>query len=220
MNLKQILSRWLPSMLFRNSPEYWERRYALGGDSGAGSYGESAAYKATTLNAFVEAHAIQSVIEFGCGDGHQLTLARYPRYLGVDVSPSAIARCRSMFASDPTKSFITTGDYAGETAQLALSLDVLYHLVEDSIYEDYLRTLFAAGREYVIIYSSSTDQPRRTMRHVMHRPVERDVAQRFPDFRRMHEAESAPPKAGDGVSDARFFMYRRASVLTSQDPAR
>ncbi|AKC88360.1 hypothetical protein WQ53_11620 [Pseudoxanthomonas suwonensis] len=202
-------------MFFRNSPEYWERRYALGGDSGAGSYGESAAYKATALNAFVEAHAIQSVIEFGCGDGNQLTLTRYPRYLGVDVSCSAVERCRSMFERDPTKSFITTREYAGETAQLALSLDVLYHLVEDSIYEDYLRTLFAAGREYVIIYSSSTDQPHHTMRHVMHRPVERDVAQRFPDFKRMHEAEPAPLQVGDSGFDARFFMYRKTPVLLS-----
>ena len=213
MTIKQLLSRWLPSASFRNSKEYWEKRYALGGDSGAGSYGKSAAYKAKVLNAFVEKYAIRSVIEFGCGDGHQLSLARYPRYVGVDVSPCAVERCRSIFAADPGKSFIITDDYAGEGAQLALSLDVLFHLVEDKIYDQYLDTLFSAGQEYVVVYSSSTQKPLLTMRHVKHRPVESDIAERFPGFRRMHEIEPSHLEDGNTNSTARFFMYQRAGTL-------
>src|SRR3954467_11496426 len=98
------------------SAAYWEKRYAGGGDSGAGSYGRFADFKAEVLNEFVEAHAIRNVIELGCGDGNQLVLARYPEYLGLDVSPAAVARCRERFASDAGKSFRLMSEYRGEKA--------------------------------------------------------------------------------------------------------
>ncbi len=62
---------------------YWENRYRRGGTSGAGSEGALADYKARFVNDFVAEHRIDSVIEFGCGDGRQLEGMRYPRYLGL-----------------------------------------------------------------------------------------------------------------------------------------
>ena len=47
-----------------------------------------AAFKAEVPNDFVRARGIDSVIEFGCGDGAQLALAEYPAYVGIDVSPA------------------------------------------------------------------------------------------------------------------------------------
>lgn len=92
-------------MAFRGSASYLERRYADGGTSGAGSYRASAEVKAAFLNDFVRALGVGSVVEFGCGDGNQLSLADYPAYIGLDVSRSAIALCQRRFAADPTKSF-------------------------------------------------------------------------------------------------------------------
>ena len=82
---------------FNSSADFWERRYAGGGSSGPGSYGTMAQGKANFLDAFVQSSNVQSIIEFGCGDGNQLSLARYPRYIGLDVSRSAIGLCRSRF---------------------------------------------------------------------------------------------------------------------------
>jgi len=87
------------------SMDYWERRYAQGGTSGSGSYARLAEFKAEVLNAFVQERHIQSVIEFGCGDGNQLSLARYPSYVGLDVSKTAIFLCGRRFAMDSDKSF-------------------------------------------------------------------------------------------------------------------
>lgn len=42
-------------------------------------------------------------------------------------------------------------------ADLSLSLDVIYHLVEDEVFETYINTLFKSARRYVIIYSSNSD---------------------------------------------------------------
>ena len=115
---------------FQGSEVYWKSRYAAGGHSGAGSYGQLAEFKAEILNKFVSANRIKSIIEYGCGDGNQLSLARYPRYTGFDVSPDALAKCCKLFATDKTKSFRLMEEYQGETAQLTLSLDVIYHLIE------------------------------------------------------------------------------------------
>jgi hypothetical protein len=75
---------------FLGSEEYWIRRYQSGKGSGHGSYNQLAEFKAEILNDFVQTRHIESIIEYGCGDGNQLRYAKYPRYLGFDVSPKAI----------------------------------------------------------------------------------------------------------------------------------
>jgi SAM-dependent methyltransferase len=157
---------------FPGTVQYWETRYAGGGDSGAGSYSRLATFKAEVINAFVERHGIASVIELGCGDGNQLTLARYGRYVGFDVAKSAIDRCRSMFRGDATKTFKLMSEYSGEHADLALSLDVVYHLVEDAVFDAYMRRLFDAAGKFVAIYSSNDATLNETLGsapHVRHR---------------------------------------------------
>ena len=155
---------------------YWEKRYAAGGTSGRGSYGKFAQFKRDTLNEFVRTHGVKSVIEFGCGDGGQLTLMNYPSYLGLDVSPSAVALCRERFQADSSKSFQAYDSMAIDEippawhSDLALSLDVLYHLVERDVFEKYLALLFQSARDYVIIYSTNRERSGRfAAAHVRHR---------------------------------------------------
>ncbi|MCR4847947.1 MAG: class I SAM-dependent methyltransferase [Bacteroidales bacterium] len=139
-----------------NSANYWENRYLTGGNSGIGSYGRLAQFKAEIINQFVKDNNIKTVIEWGCGDGNQLGLADYPQYTGYDVSNEAINICREKFKDDTTKRFIHCGGleyFPKETAELTLSLDVLYHLIEDDIYASYMKRLFATSSKYVCIYS-------------------------------------------------------------------
>src|SRR5262245_1297922 len=139
--LRQILL----TLTSRSSGQYWERRYRAGMTSGVGSYGVLSQFKAELLNAFVASNDVRTVLEFGCGDGNQLRLAAYPLYLGLDVSKTAIDRCRERFEGDDTKSFLwydparTINIANFLDADLTLSLDVLYHLVEDDVYWRYLR---------------------------------------------------------------------------------
>lgn len=208
----KLLSRWLPLFRFRGSGPYWERRYRLGGDSGAGSYGQSAAYKAAVLNAFIERWDVHSAIEFGCGDGHQLGMLRVNQYTGTDISETTLARCRVLYASDPTKTFLDIDAASRVRSDLALSLDVLFHLVEDPVYLAYLDRLFGAADRYVVIFTSNVDEPPRTLRHVRHRRVERDLAERYPHFVRMHDEEAGlPPNPDTSPLAARFFLLERAT---------
>lgn len=153
-----------------SSQEYWTTRYASGRNSGPGSYGHLADFKAKVLNEFITTHSIQTVIEFGSGDGNQVALANYPYYVGYDVSQLAIKMCRTRFSGDASKRFYLVSEYDGHTADLALSLDVIFHLVEDGVFETYMRQLFMASTRFVIIYSSNQeDQPAETPAHVRHR---------------------------------------------------
>jgi SAM-dependent methyltransferase len=170
---------------FDTSGDYWQQRYVRGETSGSGSYGRLAAFKASVLNGFVTERSVRTVIELGCGDGAQLAIAGYPSYLGVDVSPAAVAVCRKKFAGDVSKSFITLEEFrrARPTAELALSLDVIYHLVEDAIFDGHMRDLFGAATRFVAIYSSNSERIVDPAPHVRHREFTRWIAQHAPDWR-------------------------------------
>jgi SAM-dependent methyltransferase len=200
---------------FPGSKGFWEKNYRSGELSGPGSYGILADAKARFLNTFVRENSVRSIVEFGCGDGHQLSLAEYPRYVGLDVSRSAIALCRRRFSTDPAKSFFL---YDGEAfvdraglfrSDLAMSLDVVYHLVEDAIFEIYLTHLFAAGQRYVIVYSSNTEI-QGTAPHVRHRCFTRWVEENCPEWRLADVTRGANEELGR----ADFFVYERS---TAQD---
>ena len=197
---------------FANSESYWIRRYEQGRTSGPGSYDKLAAYKAEILNSFVAEHQLSTVIEFGCGDGNQLQLAAYPHYIGYDISPLALDLCRQRFADDPSKSFREMKAYAGETADVTLSLDVIYHLVEDATFDGYMHQLFNAATRYVIIYSSNKDeQDDVVVAHVRHRRFTPWVEQHMPDWTLAQHIPNRYSFATDPVagSFADFYIYAR-----------
>ena len=208
----RLLPRKRRPEFFPGSAAYWEERYASGGNSGVGSDALFAEFKAETLNAFVAAHHVRTVIDFGCGDGNQLRLAKYPRYIGFDVSGSAVSRCREVFKSDPHKSFRLMSEYNGEKADLAISLDVIYHLVEDRIFEHYMHRLFEASNRYVIIYASDTDDNRGFEgTHVRHRNFTAWVQTNLPRWKLVQHVPNRYPYRGDyrTGSFADFFIYQK-----------
>jgi SAM-dependent methyltransferase len=196
---------------FAGSAAYWEQRYREGGNSGSGSYNRLAAFKASVLNKFVEDHCIESVVELGCGDGAQLALASYPRYVGYDVSPRAVDICRARFSADRTKQFHLMTDLPPVSGDLALSLDVIFHLIEDNVFEQYMTQLFSCGEKFVIIYSSNTDAESPAP-HVRHRCFARWVEARMPGWSQIAYVPNDFPfdeREPSDTSFSDFFVYRR-----------
>jgi hypothetical protein len=193
-----------------DSGQYWRERYRAGGNSGAGSYGRLADFKAEFVNAFVREHDIASIIEFGCGDGAQLLLADYPTYLGFDVADESIELCRSKFAQDTTKAFRNAATWDYETADLTLSLDVIYHLIEDDVFHDYMRRLFASAGRYVIVYSSNHegDHP---AAHVKHRRFTDWIDIYHADFKLVRRLPNRYPLVADDQTEsfADFFIFEK-----------
>ena len=206
--MKKLVS-WLGN--FR-SARYWEERYVSGGNSGNGSYGELAVFKADTINGFVRANGVNTVLELGCGDGGQLRLAEYPHYLGFDVSSFAISKCRDQFSEDSTEEFLLMSEYCGQDADLTLSLDVVYHLVEDSVFFTYMERLFDSANKFVIIYSSNHDEsPRKTVPHVRHRKFTDYVDQTQPKWHLLKHIPNRFPRdvTSSTGSFADFFVYKK-----------
>lgn len=202
---------------FPGSAAYWDMRYSRGCDSGPGSGGVLAEFKADVINSFVDAHCVRTVVEFGCGDGRQLSLARYPQYAGFDVSASAIDLCKRMFGGDERKSFSLMREYTGQLAELALSLDVIYHLVEDDVFDHYMRTLFGASTKYVIIYSSNFESGKGDCEHVRHREFTAWVGAHMRMWHLVGRVSNRHPYLGDDRkgSFAEFFIYRRVCPTES-----
>jgi SAM-dependent methyltransferase len=196
---------------FPGSVTYWNQRYARGGDSGVGSYGKFAEFKAEILNNFVAQHDVRSVIEFGCGDGNQLRLAKYPQYIGFDISEASVSLCRRRFHSDKTKMFKMLQEYAGEKAHLTLSLDVIYHLVEDEIFDRHMRVLFKASERYVAIYSSnSNNNAGMKGSHVRHRKFTGWIEKNLPDWTLSYHIPNRYPYGRDYTTGSwsDLFVYR------------
>lgn len=206
---------------FADSGNYWIERYAKGGRSGAGSYDELADYKASFLNAFVSSRQVLTIIEHGCGDGNQLGLAEYPSYLGLDISDEALRLCNERFGKDTTKHFSRTDQYDGSRFDLSLSLDVVYHLVEDSIFDSYMRRLFESATDSVIIYSSDRDeQDEYQVPHVRHRKFSRWIKENAPTWQLAYHEVNPHPVDSEGRkgSFADFFVYERGTAEDRTSP--
>ncbi len=166
------LFRFYQLHFFNGSEKYWKSRYASGGNSGAGSYNRLSVFKSEVINEFVSKNGINNVIEWGCGDGNQLSLAKYPHYIGIDIAQEAIKACQKRFDGDISKTFICSGvtsfNFNGK-AELTLSLDVIYHLVEDSVFDTYMKRLFESSTRYVCIYSCNDENNEGMRPHVKHR---------------------------------------------------
>ena len=205
----KVLFAW-EKFRFPGSINYWIEHYKKGCSSGLGSYGHLAIFKAENLNDFVRKNDILTVIDYGCGDGNQLKLAEYPNYLGFDISPIVIARCKKMFSLDHTKSFKLMNSYSGETAELTLSLDVIFHLIEDEVFEGYINRLFGTSTRYVVIYSSNREyQDKLQDPTVRHRRFTDFFDAHFFDWKLIDHIPNKYPYRGDAAqgsfSDFYFF---------------
>jgi SAM-dependent methyltransferase len=201
---------------FQGSKNYWIRRYESGRNSGGGSYGILAEFKANFLNDFVRDNQINSIIEFGCGDGNNLSYFNFPSYLGLDVSEFVILSNKKRFKKNNKWAFMSI-DGAKEfsfRADLTLSLDVIYHLVEDEVYEFYMSSLFTSSAKFVVIYSSNVDFVPPAA-HVRHRKFSDWVELHRSDFELIQMTENPHKSELLGVdpnkSFADFFIYKNRS---------
>ena len=162
------MKRIIKKLLIKNSCNYWEQRYKKGGFSGNGSRGDEVKRKADFVNDFIDQNNIETLIDFGCGDGEFCSLLDIKNYIGLDVSKTIVNECKKKFITDTSKRFLLYKDKASLKADLAISLDVIFHLLENRVFNEYMHKLFHSSNKYIIIYSSNVNQ-KTTSFHVKHR---------------------------------------------------
>ena len=198
-----------------NSSEYWEKRYYEGGNSGSGSYGRLAEFKAFCINEFCKNNDVKKIVEWGCGDGNNLRLFNVEEYVGYDVSKTVVEMCKNNFSGSPRKTFI---HYDGgvienpEVGELSISLDVLYHLTDDSIYSAYMQNLFNSSSKYVGIYSYD-GYIKNTAGHVYYRPHSQYIDTNFKMFKLIKHIENKYKRNEtsdpDETSWCDFYFYEK-----------
>lgn len=206
-----------------NPIAYWKQRYQSGGNSGAGSYGRLAQFKADFINGFTRENGVMDLLDFGCGDGSVMQQLKIPRYVGVDVSETALAHCRALVLNDCSRQFYLRSELSFERhATLTLSMDVIYHLTDDPGFADYMKVLFDTSRRFVVIYASNTDAAWSSP-HVRHRRFTDYVQWNFAEWRlAAHCPNPYPfnPNQPDDTSFADFFIFtRQGDACTIPVPA-
>ena len=181
------------------SINHWENRYKKQGNSGEGSYGNEAQEKANYINNVINKYNIKSINDYGHGDGNQLTYIKgFKNYYGYDVSDTVREKCISDFKNKPNCNFISTPEEFN-IADLAISLDVLYHVVEDNLYKNYLKTLFNIGN-LILIYS--VDKNSNVTHYFKSRKFTPYIKENFPNFELI---ETTIPNS----KDVSMFLYKK-----------
>ncbi|MTB51026.1 trans-aconitate 2-methyltransferase [Lewinella sp. W8] len=223
--LRKRINRWRTGG-FPGSQQYWEDHYRVGGTSGSGSGGRLAAFKARVVDRLVKEFNPSSIVELGCGDGHQLAQFAFSRkdhrpvvdYRGLDVSPTAIAACRRRFAGHDHLTFSLLTDATDIPADLALSLDVIFHLTEDDVFEDYMNRLFASADRYVLVYSSDTDENAENAPHFRNRKFSGWITKNRPEWRLVKTIKNPypyDPAHPTETSVADFYLWERKEAITT-----
>lgn len=186
---------------------YWENRYKNGGNSGAGSYGKLAEWKGKIVSDFIKEKNIKSIIDFGCGDGNQLKYIDIPKdckYIGTDISKTALKICDKNY---PDKLFVQS--IVG-TADLCLSLDVIFHLTNKLDFLDYMDDLVDSAEKYIIIYSSNGDKIENPANHLKdNRFTDYMDKTDFELIRKIENKFPYDPKDTQNTSISDFYIYQK-----------
>lgn len=200
--------------------EYWQDRYSGGGFSGLGSLGALGRYKAMVVGDFITEYRIKSINDFGCGDGTWLAVLHaylgpyaLEAYMGYDISEAARDACEFVFGAHDVYSFRSLE--MCKHAELSLSNDVIYHLLNDREYERYMSRLFEYSSKYVIIYSSNFDEaPTERSPHIKHRIFTDWIKANAPDWKLIRHIPNLYRESKYNPSLSDHYIYEHCNLST------
>jgi hypothetical protein len=163
---------------------YWDKRYANGGNSGCGSTGYLREWKWQTIELFV--NPIIEVIDVGCGDLSFWDLTTLPKgYVGIDASEVIIQKNR---INNPTLTFYhaESSTPLGIVAPVVFCFDMLFHIMDDDVYKRTIENLCRMSSEYIFIYTW-VNNPLRKFWFI---ESDRDEYERFRDLEQINTITS------------------------------
>lgn len=143
-------------------------------------------------------------------------MADYHDYIGFDVSEKALEICKEKFKDDATKAFYNSFDekYKNLKAELTMSLDVIYHLIEDTVFESYMQQLFTASTNYVIVFSSNYNK--RSTAHVRSRKftdwIEKNMSEEWKLIDVIKNKYPFKESDPNNSSMADFYIYKSKTI--------
>lgn len=131
--------------------KFWNDRYEKGGNSDYGSYGTQAQFKLDKIKEHVS--DINSILSIGCGDfafdKRLLELFPEAKYVGMDTSNTIIELNKKTY---PNINFaLLNKPYFQEEADLALCIDVLFHISDEKECQKLLNSLKKSWNKYLVL---------------------------------------------------------------------
>jgi len=190
----------------KQTKNHWNNTYVTGGNSGVGSYRKDLyEYKLNFIKKLIVNQNIKSVFDFGCGDGHQLSEIVVGKdvesYIGIDISPYIIEENKKKYKD---KIYYNLEEYEfdkKDTFDLVLCLDVLYHIMEENLFNQTIGNLFKLSKKYVLIYAVDKDLLHSSTMHF------RTFTNKIPNNYKLIETEKLP----DNVVQTTFYLYEKIS---------
>ena len=132
------------------------------------------------------------------------------------VNTAAINYCKKTYFNNKNLSFELIKNYSGETSKLTLSLDVIFHLIEEDVFNNYMKLLFNASEQFVLIYSSNTNtQIDEGVKHFKNRNFTDWVTINFKEFELIEKIPNKYQYHRDSntgsVSD--FYLFKKGEDL-------
>ena len=93
-----------------------------------------------------------------------------------------------------------------------MSIDVIFHLVEDKVFHQYMQRLVDAADRWVLVYSSNYNGTKVAGHHVRHRKFTEWMEANAPQFRLVEEIPNRYPfdeSNQDHTSFADFFLFKK-----------
>lgn len=145
---------------------YWENRYRQGGNSGKGSRGKHREWKWSILNKYIP--NIDNVIDVGCGDIAFMEGRDIKNYTGIDISQTMVDRNIKL---KPEWNFILSSadvKINGLNGDVAFCHDMLFHIMDDDVYDKILLNLIDYSNEYISIFTWHKNPLRKWFRSIEH----------------------------------------------------
>jgi 2-polyprenyl-3-methyl-5-hydroxy-6-metoxy-1,4-benzoquinol methylase len=132
---------------------YWDKRYSSGGTSGEGSIGFLRDFKWDVIEKHVG--KVSDVIDVGCGDLSFWDGRDCDKYVGIDGSEVIIQK---NMLKRPNWNFVVS--YSDNEmismlyqADVVFCFDMLFHIMDDEVYEKTIENLARFSKKYIFIYT-------------------------------------------------------------------
>lgn len=125
--------------------------------------------------------------------------------LGLDISSTAVEICKKKLQNNSSYKFdVYNEQYKNNNIyDLALSLDVIYHILDHQNYKKYMTDLFKFSKKYVIIYSNNYNGVQ--CGHMHERQFTSDLDVWFPEWNLKEFIKQKYPHK----SSADFYIYEK-----------
>jgi len=171
--------------------EYWTVCYRIGIGAGPGSAGALLKFKINYLNTIFGKYNINSIFDFGCGNGVVSAKLNCQSYFGVDICPLAIENFRLSIKKQNFQAEI--GQFEDYSKEIIISklktkpdccicLDVLYHISDFECLKKTLQNIFNCGAKFIVLYTIPWDFPRKEIAFPNVQMYYRDILKILSDY--------------------------------------